>query len=644
MKDREQVKIKKLIIITEKAHVNKLSKYIDKNTTVIGWNREICQELERRKIRHKPLNIKYDEDIGIKWIKNLAKKNISEGKNLISLFEFKGASLWWWMEYWLYRSVVYYDSFNEVIKVFYTIYDVIKKEKPDEIVYIKEGLLYDKTIRLIAKNLGIRTKGVSSYFRFLQFRTAKKTKMILIKIFLKSRFISRKIIFNFMSSMWKRRKVKEIDKNTILLIYRSHPRSIGYIQPILKELKNTKYDVCALDISTGVFFINLKVFKEKIKDSKLKHILLEDYISRKDIKYINRLNEKFKNSWNSLKNNQNLINLFEFNGINIWKLVENQFSCYFDVRLKDYLINLIGIDNVIKSLNPTIAVTPSETTEFEKGLFLSCQKNNIPVIAIQHGILTDLRCFHEKNEVSLNEVKPEYCPIPTITAVYGESDKDFLIEKGNYPRNSVVVTGNQRYDPLAYADKLFNKEKICSKLKINPYKKIVVFATRNAPSIKFKEILTKTVCGAFQKLKDVQLIIKVHPNENIEFYREIVKNYKIDVRITKEDIFQFLYICDGLVISGSTVGMEAVILGKPVINLMVESNYGSYVKEGVAIEAKSEKGLVESVKKVLYDKKTKENLTKNRKKYVFNHNYKIDGKASERIVKIITNTIRGNEC
>ena len=44
MKQEIKINHKKLIIITESSHVKKLIKYIDENTTVIGWNQEVCQE------------------------------------------------------------------------------------------------------------------------------------------------------------------------------------------------------------------------------------------------------------------------------------------------------------------------------------------------------------------------------------------------------------------------------------------------------------------------------------------------------------------------------------------------------------------------------------------------------------------------
>ena len=100
---------KKLIIITEREHIPKFIKEIDNNTTVISCNDNVCQELKKRKIKNKSVDeiYKYNSELGIKWIKNLAKKNI-KNQNLMSFFEFRGTSLWWWMEYWLYESYAYF--------------------------------------------------------------------------------------------------------------------------------------------------------------------------------------------------------------------------------------------------------------------------------------------------------------------------------------------------------------------------------------------------------------------------------------------------------------------------------------------------------------------------------------------------------
>lgn len=267
---------------------------------------------------------------------------------------------------------------------------------------------------------------------------------------------------------------------------------------------------------------------------------------------------------------------------------------------------------MVSEEKPRLSADPSETCEFGKCMFYWCKKSGIPTIGIQHGVLNDLRCIHTKNEIGTEN--PNHCQIPTMTAVYGTADKEFLIKKGNYPEKSVIVTGNQRYDILAKADKLFDKKRICKELKLEPNKKIITVTTQVFPSIKDRELLTQIVKDALKNSPDIQLIIKVHPTETTEFYNRIIGNNKKTI-LTKYDIFKVLYISDALITVCSTAGLEAAILEKPIIVVksIEDSQLTDYSEKGIALEAYNAKELQEAIEKVLYDKKTRERLAKNRK-------------------------------
>jgi len=138
---------------------------------------------------------------------------------------------------------------------------------------------------------------------------------------------------------------------------------------------------------------------EKSKDKEITHLLLENYFNKEDNKKLNDIVKRFREIAKRIKKDKNNQKIFEIEGINVWSMLEPQFSAYFNVRMKDHIRNIIAIDNLIEQLKPKVVVTPGETSEFDKGLFLACKKRNIPVIAIQHGILNDLRCIHNKSEI-----------------------------------------------------------------------------------------------------------------------------------------------------------------------------------------------------------------------------------------------------
>jgi UDP-N-acetylglucosamine 2-epimerase len=633
------IKIKKLLIITEADYIRKYLSDIDEDTIVIGWNEEVCQQLERIKIRHKPMYVAFNEDISVRWMKQLAIKKI-HNENLISLFKFEQTSLWWWMEYWLYVSYAYDNSFNDIIKAVHCIYTIIRKEKPDKIVYIEDGLLHAKTIRLIADHLKIETLILHVFLKRAQFRIANTIKLFSIWNYFFIRLMVRKWIFSFMI----RNRAHIEKKKQIMYVY----QNVYIHDPLhstLEILKKTE-KICSLNVSVEVGFINFREFWDKLKDREVHHILLEDYVSRKDMKFIRKKSRDFGLLFESMKTKPEFRNIFSIYGINIWLLIEPQFLSYFRIRLKHHLINFIGAENVIESSMPQIVLIPTETTELQKGLFLACQKRSIPTIAVQHGIISEFRCIHEKGEISLNEIKPRYCPIPSITAVYGKEDKKFLIKRGKYPYGSVVVTGNPRYDILANTKNIYDKEEICKELNLNPHKKILVVITDPFPEIKNREILISSACNSVKQLSHntIQLIIKVHPREDLAFYEKIVKQHEIKVIVTKYDVFKTIFISDAVITTGSTAGLEAAILDKAIIyaNFIRTFHGDDFIEKGIALDVKKTTDLTKSIMDVLYDKNTISKLKKKRGTYVYEHCFKIDGKASLRIAELVKKYQREN--
>ena len=72
----------------------------------------------------------------------------------------------------------------------------------------------------------------------------------------------------------------------------------------------------------------------------------------------------------------------------------------------------------------------------------------------------------------------------------------------------------------------------------------------------------------------------------------------------------------------------------------METNEESmYVSSGIAIEVKKLEELISAIKDVLYKGEVREKLAEARKKFVYEHAYIQDGKATERVVNLIEQMI-----
>ena len=240
-------------------------------------------------------------------------------------------------------------------------------------------------------------------------------------------------------------------------------------------------------------------------------------------------------------------------------------------------------------------------------------------------------------------------PVPSYVeglniAVMSPSAKDAYIKMG-VPPEKVFVTGQPGFDRIL--QKKFNKNQLMTELRIPKDKNIVVLATQPLVGIiwtkedrkKFIEI----VCSAMSDFTDKQLVIKLHPAENIEIYQEILAGIGEDKAIICQDvdIHDLLNACDLLMTVHSTVALEAMIFDKPVItiNLTGKPDLFPYAESGAAIGVYKEEDLVSAISKVLYDPRVKENSEKNRKEFTYQHAYKLDGQASKRVADLIIRLI-----
>ncbi len=592
--------------------------------------------MEKRKLKYNSLSEEgYSDKIGVKWLKSLAKKEFSKSKNLMTVFEFKRTSLWWWMEMWLYFSYAYQDSFRDIIRTLWAANNMIEKENPDKITFIDDGRIKNKVFDLLTDNKKIKKKKIKSFSKFT-YIVEKKLKIFLIKRFFYIRTILRKTLLNIILKKSGNKKQKY--KENVLFISKHSHRTEEFLNPVVDKLKDLKYNKVFLDTVTNEILLDTKMFRKKLEQEDSRHILIDNYISIKDIKEIRRITKRFKRLWNLLRKNKEFKSIFEFKKINIWELVEPQMSCFFYVRMKSYIEEFVAIENVIEEINPKVVVNLA-AQGFDVGLLSSCIKRKIPSVIFLFGVVVDLSTHRDLDQVSQKEIKPDKFLIPTKTVVRGQNYKNALIKYGHYPEDSVKVTGDLRYDFLA--NKKFDKNKICRELGLNPKNKIILFGTYDAPLIRDRELLTKIVGESVSKIKDAQLLIKPHPNEKKEFYENIIKKYKLNAVVVEGNIFPFLYICDVLLMANSTIGLEAAILKKPFINMAFICNLDmwNYVKKGLALEAKQAKNLTNVIKKALYDEKIKKQLAKNRNKYVKEQCYKIDGKSSQRIADVIKSII-----
>jgi len=383
----------------------------------------------------------------------------------------------------------------------------------------------------------------------------------------------------------------------------------------------------------------LKTLIDKLERQKeVTHRAFNIYWSIKIWKKASDAKRHFTNIWRKiLGKNGKLVHLLEMYGL------KSELTYYFCYVFERIVKKIEMAKELVEQEKPDLILLVNEYGVFERALMLAGKLRGIPTLAIQHGNIGPLHMgyMHSKDNISASGgIETPYCPIPDKTAVFGQYYYDLLTKMSAYPPSSVVVTGQPRYDTLAMADRVFRKENFCTKLGLDPDRKIVLVATQPW-SWPMREAFIRSVLTALRRFPEVQTIIKPHPLEKEGLHKKAVEkeNSKVVTLPSKSETFEALYACDLLVASFSTVITEALILGKPAVTVSLGGEEPTPYYKGVTLRVDKEEDLTPAIRKALYEEETKKKLKKERKKFVSKYAHKQDGKATERVIGLIERMI-----
>jgi len=526
----------------------------------------------------------------IKWLDSEQKvlSARTDGKNLVKLTAYQNIALWWFIRFRLYHS----EETNRLAQIL----------MKNSFLFSLVDFLYDFLTSILCKL-------VSMFFKAKIDKKGPKVLMVAHNI------------------QWRR----ELDPTGTLR------KCDVFLDPIMKELK--KRDYTSVTISPLKYSVSaVKTMIERLKAEDVIHREFNAYWSPKIWSRQFYANKYFRNLWKNLsKKDARFVALLQKDKLT--KEMPYYFNSFFGHIVKQIEM----AKEAVKEEKPDLILVTSEGSGiFEKALLVAGKLKKIPTLAIQHGSIGPLHegYMYSKNSISASgSIESPYCPIPDKTAVYGPFHYDILTKISAYPPRSVVVTGQPRYDKLVRVHRIFSRKEFCAKLGLDPLGKLVLVATQGWP---MRELFIRSVLRTLKKIPEVQIVIKPHPRENSELYRRVVdaQNVKAEILSKSSDTVEALYSCDLLVAAFSTVITEALVLGKPAVTLnLTAEDPAPYYKE-VTLRMNKKEDLVPAIAKALYDQNTREELRKRARNFTFNHTYKQDGKATERVVNLVEEMIK----
>ncbi|MGP4038673.1 surface carbohydrate biosynthesis protein [Gracilibacillus sp. D59] len=259
---------------------------------------------------------------------------------------------------------------------------------------------------------------------------------------------------------------------------------------------------------------------------------------------------------------------------------------------------------------------------FRKRIITNAKKNGHSVVELdEEGLL-----IQPKNYLR-NRLRKELLQLVTQEYCWGHFQKEVITRANPEYKGKCYIVGNPRLDLLKPKFRSLYK-KDAEKL-INKYGDFILINTRFSrynskkgmkDNVYFKHIkklyykFIEMIKVMSEKFPDTNFVIRPHPGENFETYCQAFSVYKNVHVIHEGNIIKWLLAAKVVIHNGCTSGIEAFLLGKPVISYMppISNKDEVNLPNKLGIKAANMEELHTELRDILHEKdKIKTDLNEN---------------------------------
>lgn len=554
----------------------------------------------------------YDVDLSklnddcIQMIKSWRKLK-TEGKRIDEILTYKGIPLFEIVEYELLLVL------RNVIMTLDSIHKIINIEKPAMLVVIEDDTFpyTEDTLPVLTSIAKIVAQKRKISIRILKPKMSSCLKKSLVPIFWRI-----KDLLKFARTLQRAldKKKKEHKKQLFIVGCKNHVDISKKVIDLLKD----KPKIIRCD---GIF----NPVRNALKKAKFRFSNFESYLDRGILMNQHSNKSRFSKLWKTIRNDEKVHNHFTYREYNIFDALKNTLDYYFRFRFKDLCFSIDISEKILLHEKPKIVVVMMDKIPPGNVFVNAAKKLKIPTLVIQHGMIVD---------------PYGYSPIESSKiATWGNISKNLLVEYGT-PEKKIVITGNPAFDAGVFGGVGNSINDIYKELKMKK-SKYVLFTATCPYTLDWK--LIKWTINAMKKFPHMKLVIKLHPGEILKPDKILEEDVSNQAIVTKDtNILFLLKYCNALVTQYSTTGLEAIFFDKPIISIKPKVNFlkMDYLHGEVASFIETEEELASALEGVLHNRKKSETLKENRKKFIGDSLYRLDGKAAERIVHLIKSMSR----
>ena len=621
--------VESLILIDDLTDLDSIKKIIPnfKNEKLISFNYNIHNYLEKEKIPHKNSDEYLTKNERIKLYDTaISLHNWYNQNSILQELKFEEINL---------LSLIDTGEFNQFILQklieFLTLIRIIQKENPKKIILPTSflnpinSIINKKNVELI--EFKTNTSNVFYWDKInLKFNFLSKTFSVILS---RNRYIFIKHhIENFLGFILKLNAINLKKKSLLFLEF-----DIGKYFEIIQNLQDYDGQILFLNRRRPAFYdINTMHLLQKLNCK----ILNTKNITSSDSKLFKKLIEKYTKILNTIWQNNSIFDeIFSLEGFSYWSHIKYQLLEFYKNRIEEYFRTILASKKILKNFDVRCIVSLNVIGETEK-IVLDVNNNKIPSIMLEHAYANYVP------EISRHDIWSMYPLFKDKIAVWGNTQKQYLIKQHNIDEKRILTVGSPRHD-IFFKKKTSKLKQRTLLLTMHPISNVLGHNTIEL-YIKFEKTIND-LCKIINKIPNLQLIVKLHPSQ-IPHNTVILNLFKkIDPKIPiflNKSIMDLLLQCDTLVnispegFNPSTVMMEALILKIPVMNIILDNSLYDfqYVKDNAILNILDPIEIEKNLHNILYDDSIRNNLIKNGQKhidnYLVNHN-----SASESLAKFL---------
>ena len=336
---------------------------------------------------------------------------------------------------------------------------------------------------------------------------------------------------------------------------------------LLKEINRRGFQPVLINFRRSPIF-NFKTIRYLIK-SKSAIMFPKDWLEKVELEEFEKNKINFFNKMNEVIKNKKIFLNFDYKGINFSSFLQKKLNRILIQRLDEYIMQILIAESIKSRSDIQGIVTLNFSGETEK--VFSYVQEKIPILYLQHGFANYIE------STSHFDVLDDFHLIKNKIAVWGDIIKDYLIRVKAIPENKIIVSGSPKYDSFSRIEKNRKRKKIML-VTIRPIA-MHVEGPRIELYEKYKKTLDKLILIS-NSIENLEIIFKLHPQQNPSnqiIIDMIKKNNGIKI-LQFNPIKELLSDCDLHVniapdnFDASTVILEAMIMGKPTLNIQLQKN------------------------------------------------------------------------